>query len=165
MLPCDFSGRVPPDYGEVEAALARIAKESHRVGEVFDSIRVLFQQDEPANEPIDANEVTRETLQSLRGELESHGVTLRTELADGLPLIQGHKSQLQQVIVNLVHNSIEAMDTVTERSRVLLVKTDRHDSTAVIVVVEDRVRELRRRDWMESSRRSLRPGRSEWGLA
>ena len=132
-----FFRRVPPDYGEVEAALARIAKESHRVGEVFDSIRVLFQQDEPANEPIDANEVTRETLQSLRGELESHGVTLRTELADGLPLIQGHKSQLQQVIVNLVHNSIEAMDTVTERSRVLLVKTDRHDSTAVIVVVED----------------------------
>jgi C4-dicarboxylate-specific signal transduction histidine kinase len=73
----------------------------------------------------------------LRGELESHGVTLRTKLADGLPLIQGHKSQLQQVIVNLVHNSIEAMDTVTERSRVLLVKTDRHDSNAVIVVVED----------------------------
>jgi hypothetical protein len=50
--------------------LGRIAKESHRVGEVFDSIRVLFQQDEPTNEPIDANEVARETLQSLRGEHE-----------------------------------------------------------------------------------------------
>jgi light-regulated signal transduction histidine kinase (bacteriophytochrome) len=76
-------------------------------------------------------------LQSLRRELEGHGVTLRTELADGLPFTQGHKSQLQQVIVNLVHNSIEAMDTVSERSRVLLVKTDRHDSNAVIVVAED----------------------------
>jgi C4-dicarboxylate-specific signal transduction histidine kinase len=128
-----FFRRVPPDHGEVEAALGRIAKESHRVGEVFDSIRVLFQP----NEPIDANEVARETLQSLRGELEGHGVTLRTELADGLPFTQGHKSQLQQVIVNLVHNSIEAMDTVSERSRVLLVKTDRHDSNAVIVVAED----------------------------
>jgi signal transduction histidine kinase len=132
-----FFRRVPPDYREVEAALARIGKESHRVGEVFDSIRVLFQQDEPIHEPIDANEVARETLQSLRGELEGHGVTLRTELADGLPLIQGHKNQLQQVIVNLVHNSIEAMDTVLGRSRVLLVKTDRRDSNTVIVVVED----------------------------
>ena len=68
--------------------------------------------------------------------LRATGLLLH-ELADGLPLIQGHKNQLQQVIVNLVHNSIEAMATLTERSRVLLVKTDRHDSNAVIVVVED----------------------------
>jgi PAS domain S-box-containing protein len=132
-----FFRRSPPDYGEVEAALGRIAKESHRVGEVFDSIRVLFQQDEPITEPIDANEVTLETLQSLRGELEGRGVTLRTELADGLPLIQGHRSQLQQVIVNLVHNSIEAMATLADRSCLLLVKTDRHNDEAVTVVVED----------------------------
>ena len=70
-----FFRRSPPDYGEVEAALARIAKESHRVGEVFQSIRILFQQDEQTKEPLDANEVTRETLQSLRGELEDHGIT------------------------------------------------------------------------------------------
>ena len=70
----DFSAGAP-DYGEVEAALARIAKESHRVGEVFESIRILFQQDEKTKEPLDANEVTLETLQSLRGELEDHGVT------------------------------------------------------------------------------------------
>jgi C4-dicarboxylate-specific signal transduction histidine kinase len=132
-----FFRRVPPDHGEVEAALGRIAKESHRVGEVFDSIRVLFQQDEPTNEPIDANEVARETLQSLRGELEGHGVTLRTELADGLPFTQGHKSQLQQVIVNSVHNSLEAMATLADRSRLLLVKTDRHVSDAIMLVVED----------------------------
>ena len=125
----------PPDYGEVGAALGRIAKESHRVGEVFDSIRVLFQQDELTTELINANEVTRETLQSLRSELE--GVTLRTELADGLPLIQGHTSQLQQVIVNLVHNSIEAMGAVSDRSPVLLVKTGRHASDAVMIIVED----------------------------
>ena len=64
-----FFRRSPPDYGEVEAVLARIAKESHRVGEVFESIRILFQQDDQTKEPLDANEVTRETLQSLRGEL------------------------------------------------------------------------------------------------
>jgi len=117
--------------------LARIAKESHRVGEVFESIRILFQRDEQTKEPLDANEVTRETLQSLRGELEDHGVTTHTELAAGLPLVQGHKSQLQQVIVNLIHNSIEAMATLAGRNRLLRVKTDRHGSDAVIIVVED----------------------------
>jgi PAS domain S-box-containing protein len=132
-----FFRRSPPDYEEVEAALARIAKESHRVGEVFESIRILFQRDEQTKEPLDANEVTRETLQSLRGELEDHGVTTHTELAAGLPLVQGHKSQLQQVIVNLIHNSIEAMATLAGRNRLLRVKTDRHGSDAVIIVVED----------------------------
>jgi PAS domain S-box-containing protein len=132
-----FFRRSPPDYKEVEAALARIAKESNRASEVFDSIRALFQQDEPTKEPIDVNEVARETLQSLRGELEGHGVVLSTEMADGLPLIQGHKSQLQQVVVNLVHNSIDAMDTLTNRGRMLLLKTGRHGSDAVVIVVED----------------------------
>jgi signal transduction histidine kinase len=59
------------------------------------------------------------------------------ELAAGLPLVQGHKSQLQQVIVNLVHNSIEAMDTLTDRRRLLRVKTDRHSGDEVILAVED----------------------------
>ena len=71
-----FFRRSPPDYNEIEAALARIAKESNRAGEVFDSIRALFQQDEPTKAPIDVNEIVRETLQSLRGELEEHGVVL-----------------------------------------------------------------------------------------
>ena len=132
-----FIKRSPPDYGEVESALARIAKESHRADEVFESIRVLFQQDEQTTNPLDANEVTREALQSLRGELESHGVTLLTELAAKLPLIEGHKSQLQQVVVNLVHNSIEAMGTLTEGVRLLRVQTDRHGDDSIIVAVED----------------------------
>jgi PAS domain S-box-containing protein len=132
-----FFKRSPPDYNEVESALARIAKESHRADEVFEGIRVLFQQDEQATNPLDANEVTREALQSLRGELETQRVTVRTELAAELPLIRGHKSQLQQVIVNLVHNSIEAMGTITEGDRLLRVQTDHHASDSVIVAVED----------------------------
>jgi PAS domain S-box-containing protein len=132
-----FFRRSPPDYKEVEAALARIAKESNRASEVFDGIRALFQRDEPTKAPIDVNEIVRETLQSLRGELEEHGVVLRTDMADGLPLIQGHKNQLQQVIVNLVHNSIEAMETLTNRGRMLSVKTGRRGSDAVVVFVED----------------------------
>ena len=121
----------------MKSALARIAEESTRADEVFESIRVLFQQDEQTTDPLDANEVTREALQSLRGELESHGLTLLTELAAKLPLIEGHKSQLQQVVVNLVHNSIEAMGTLTEGVRLLRVQTDRHGDDLIIVAVED----------------------------
>jgi PAS domain S-box-containing protein len=132
-----FFKRSPPDCGEVEAALTRITSESHRVSEVFESIRVLFQKAERTKELLDANEVTRGTLQSLRGELEDHDVTTHTEFAAELPLVQGHKSQLQQVIVNLVHNAIEAMDTIAGRNRMLRVKTDRHGSDAVVIAVED----------------------------
>jgi PAS domain S-box-containing protein len=112
-----FSEKTPPDYDEVRAALNRIIRDSLRASEVFDSIRALFQKTEQAREPIDVSEITREVLQSLRGELKDHGVETRTELAAELPSVQGHKSQLQQVLVNLVHNAIEAMDTTTDRSR------------------------------------------------
>jgi PAS domain S-box-containing protein len=132
-----FFDKMPPDYDEVPAALTRIASDSHRASEVFEGIRALFQKAEQAREPIDASEIAREALQSLRGELKDHSVTTNTELVSGLPFVQGHRSQLQQVIVNLVHNAIEAMDTTTDRSRVLRVKTERYGRDAVIVAVED----------------------------
>jgi PAS domain S-box-containing protein len=132
-----FSEKTPPDYDEVRAALNRIIRDSLRASEVFDSIRALFQKAEQAREPIDVSEITREVLQSLRGELKDHGVTAQTELASALPLIAGHKSQLQQVFVNLVHNAIEAMDTTTDRSRMLRVRTELHGRDAIIVAVED----------------------------
>jgi PAS domain S-box-containing protein len=132
-----FSEKTPPDYDEVRAALNRIIRDSLRASEVFDSIRALFQKAEQAREPIDVSEITREVLQSLRGELKDHGVETRTELAAELPPVRGHKSQLQQVLVNLVHNAVEAMDTTTDRSRVLRLKTELHGSDAIIVAVED----------------------------
>jgi signal transduction histidine kinase len=76
-------------------------------------------------------------LQSSREELAEHHVTTRTELASELPLISGHKRQLQQVISNLVQNAIEAMDYTTNRDRVLRVRTARHNRDAIIVAVED----------------------------
>jgi PAS domain S-box-containing protein len=129
--------KTPPDYDEVRAALNRAINDSRRVSEVFDSIRALFRKADQAREQIDLCEITLEVLQSLRGELKDHGVTAHTELASGLPLIPGHRSQLQQVFVNLVHNAIEAMDTTTDRSRMLRVRTELHDRDAIIVAVED----------------------------
>jgi len=132
-----FSKKTPPDYDEVWAALNRIVSDSHRVSAVFDTIRALFLKVDQARESIDVSELTLETLQLLSRELRDHGVSTHTELASEVPLIDGHRGQLQQVIINLVHNAIEAMDTVTDRSRVLRVRTEVHGDDAIMVVMED----------------------------
>lgn len=132
-----FLEKAPPDYDEIRAALNRIIGDCHRTSEVFDSIRALFRTVDHGKQPIDMNEITLGVLQSLRGELKDHGVTTRPELTSELPLIEGHRGQLQQVICNLVHNAIEAMDTTTDRSRVLWVRTELHGRDAIRVAVED----------------------------
>jgi PAS domain S-box-containing protein len=132
-----FLARVPADIDEVAANLDRIIKDSRRASEVFDSILALFRREDQERQPINVNEVALEVLQSSRGELEEHRVTTRTELASELPLISGHKRQLQQVISNLVQNAIEAMDNTTDRDRVLRVRTGFQNSDAIVVAVED----------------------------
>jgi PAS domain S-box-containing protein len=126
-----------PDYDEVRGALHRVINDSRRASEVFDSIRALFRKADQAREQIDVSEITLEILQSLQGELKDHGVTAHTELASGLPLVGGHRGQLQEVIANLVHNAIEAMETTTDQSRALRVRTTLRDPDAIIVAVED----------------------------
>jgi PAS domain S-box-containing protein len=132
-----FLAKVPPDTGEVAANLDRIISDCRRASEVFDSILILFRRSEQKQQPIDVNEIAFEVLQSSRGDLAAHGVTARTEFASELPLVAGHRTQLQQVISNLVQNAIEAMDSTSERDRVLRVKTSFDNRDAIIVAVED----------------------------
>jgi signal transduction histidine kinase len=132
-----FLGNSPPNLDDARASLTAIIRDAHRASEVFDGIRALFRKVDQRRQPIDLNEITLEVLQSLRGELKQHGVMTRTQLTPELPLIDGDKSQLQQVVFNLVRNALEAMDTATERSRMLGVKTQLHDSDAVVVAVDD----------------------------
>jgi PAS domain S-box-containing protein len=132
-----FLGKMPPDTGEVAANLDRIINDCRRASEVFDSILILFRRNDQKQQPIDVNEIAFEVLQSSRGELAALGVTARTEFAPGLPLVAGHRTQLQQVISNLVQNAIEAMGSISERDRVLRVKTRLHSRDAIIVAVED----------------------------
>jgi len=91
--------------------------DNHRANEVFEGSRGLFRRVGQERRPVDLNEITIEVLQSLRGELKEHGVTTRTELTPELPAVDGNKTQLQQVIFNLVRNALKAMDTTTDRSR------------------------------------------------
>jgi signal transduction histidine kinase len=103
---------------------------------VFDAIRALFQKGHEGRERIDLNEIIVEVLQSLRRELKDHEIETRPELAE-LPPIDGHKGQLREVIFNLVRNAVEAMDTTTDRSRVLRVSTELRGPDAIAVTVED----------------------------
>jgi signal transduction histidine kinase len=132
-----FLEKTPPDYDEVRAALKGVVRDSHRASEVFDGIRALFQKADQTREPIDMSEITREALQSLRGELQEHEIITHTELASGLPPVDGHRSQLQEVVVNLVHNAVEAMDTMKDRNRVLRVTAELGGRDEIIVAVED----------------------------
>jgi PAS domain S-box-containing protein len=132
-----FLARAPAEIDEVASNLDRIIKDSRRASEVFDSILALFRREDQERQPIDVNKIALEVLQSSLAELAEHRVTTRTELASELPLISGHRRQLQQVVSNLVHNAIEAMDNTTGRERVLRVKTGLHNRDAIIVAVED----------------------------
>ena len=132
-----FLARVPADIDEATSNLNRIINDCRRASEVFDSILTLFRREDQEQQAIDVNEIAREVLQSSRAELVERRVTTRTELASELPLIYGHRRQLQQVISNLVQNAIEAMDNTTDRGRLLRVRTGLRNRDAIIVAVED----------------------------
>jgi signal transduction histidine kinase len=132
-----FLNNVPPNYNAIQTALHRIIGDCHRTSEVFESIRALFRSVDQEKQPIDVNEIILGVLKSLNGELKDHGVTTRPELTSELPLVEGHRGQLQEVIFNLVQNALEALDTTTNRSRVLRVRTELHGRHKIRVAVED----------------------------
>jgi signal transduction histidine kinase len=117
--------------------LGRIIGESHRTSEVFESIRALFRKADEQRQPIDVNEIIRAALQSSAAELKDRGVAVRTELMTELPHVVGHTGQLQEVVLNLTHNALEAMATTTDKNRLLKVRSALHGRNAIAVEVED----------------------------
>jgi PAS domain S-box-containing protein len=132
-----FLERVPLDLDRVRAILNQMMDDCHRVSEVFETIRALFQRVEQKREPTFVNDIVLDVLQSMREELKDHRVTTETELAPELQRVDGHRNQLRQVIFNLIHNAVESMDHTIDRSRVLRVITRSHGQDAIIVTVED----------------------------
>jgi signal transduction histidine kinase len=128
--------RNPPDHDKLRAALNRIQSNSHRTSEVFDAMRALFRKGDQGREPIDLNEVIVEVLQSLRKELKDHEIETRSELTELSP-VDGHRGQLREAMLNLVRNAIEAMDTTSDRSRVMRVTTELRGPNAIAVTLED----------------------------
>jgi signal transduction histidine kinase len=132
-----FVAQTPPNLEEVRSTLNRIVRDSHRASQVFDNIRALFGRADQGQEPIDVNELVAGALQALRQELDDHGITTHAELRSKLPLVMGHRGQLQEVFINLVRNAIEAMDALKDDRRILQVRAERHSGNTVRVAVED----------------------------
>ena len=132
-----FLERTPRDIDEVRTILNGMIGDCHRVSEVFDTIRALFQKADLKREPVVVNEIVVDVLQSMREELKDHGITTESALAPELQRVDGHRSQLRQVILNLIHNAIESMDKTTDRNRVLRVTTKSNGRDEIIVEVED----------------------------
>ena len=102
-----------------------IIKDANRAGEVIQRVRGLVNKTVDQKVPLDINEVINEVITLLRHELASHRMSLRMELAPALGLVLGDRIQLQQVILNLVINGMEAMQPVTDRPRELAIRTQR----------------------------------------
>jgi C4-dicarboxylate-specific signal transduction histidine kinase len=130
-------GTQPPNLEEVRQALGCIVKDGNRAGDVIGRIRALIKKAPPRKDGLEINEAILEVLALTRGEVVKNGVSLQTQLAEGLPLIQGDRVQLQQAILNLIINAIEAMSGVGERSRELLIGTRKDASGGVLVAVQD----------------------------
>lgn len=131
-----FLDRMPPNIEEVRSALNRMVGNSHRISELFDSLRALFGKPGRGTELVDINETAIEALRYLRWQLRNHKIFTLTHLTSELPPIEGNKGQLQEVIVNLVQNAIEAMDEVQVERRVLQIKAE-PAIDRIVVTVED----------------------------
>jgi signal transduction histidine kinase len=133
----EFLEQTPPDLLQVKDALNDIVVDGHRTSDALDGIRTLFRNVNEQREPVDVNEISREVLHTMRGELDDGMVTAQTELASEIPLIRGNRNQIQQAIFNLAHNAVEAMVNTAGRSRVLRLITQRDDRNRIVVAVQD----------------------------
>ena len=127
----------PPHLDEVRQALGRIVRDGNRAGDVITRIRALIRKAPSKKDGLDINEAILEVTALTRGEAVKNGVSVQTQLADRLPLIQGDRVQLQQVVLNLIVNAVEAMSGVRDRPRDLLISTGRAEPDSVLVAVRD----------------------------
>jgi PAS domain S-box-containing protein len=127
----------PPDLEEVRQALAHIVQDGIRAGEVVGGIRDLVKKAPPREDRLEINPAIREVIELTRGETVKNGVSVQTELADGLPLILGDRVQLQQVMLNLIINAVEAIGAASEGPRELLISSGKAGTDDVHVAVRD----------------------------
>ncbi|HET7545985.1 MAG TPA: ATP-binding protein [Polyangiaceae bacterium] len=126
-----------PNLDAVREVMRRLVRDSRRAGEVIQGLRALFSSREFAPEPLDLNEAAREVIALSSNDLQRNRVILQSELADALPLVKGDRIQLQQVIVNLLRNAIDAMAGVHVRPRQLLIKTAKDAEDRVRLSIRD----------------------------
>jgi PAS domain S-box-containing protein len=131
-----FLSAEPPNFREVDDALSLIVKEGNRAGEVVGRVRALIKKAPARKDAVAINDAILEVIALTRTEAANNSVSVRTQLAEGLPRVQGDRVQLQQVLLNLIINAIEAMRDVGEEERELLIST-RNEPDGVSVEVRD----------------------------
>jgi PAS domain S-box-containing protein len=127
----------PPNVDGARETARRTIRDGNRASEVITRLRALYGKKAPSTESVDLNEATREVIALSLSELQRNRVILRPELADDLPPVKGDRVQLQQVILNLIRNGSDAMSSVDDRPRQLLIRTERDEGDGVSLTVQD----------------------------
>ena len=127
----------PPNVDGARETAQRTIRDGRRASDVITRLRALFTKRDAVTELVDLNEATLEVIALSQSELERNRVITRTELADQLPPVTGDRVQLQEVILNLVRNASDAMSTVEDRPRQLLIMTEPDEADQVRLSVQD----------------------------
>jgi PAS domain S-box-containing protein len=126
-----------PNLVETREAMRAIIRDGNRAADVVSRMRGLFKKARPAKEPLDINEAIEEVVLLTRGEARRNKAALRMELAANLPSVMADRVQIQQVILNLILNGIQAMRAVEDRERIMVVRTQRGEDDQIRVAVQD----------------------------
>jgi C4-dicarboxylate-specific signal transduction histidine kinase len=126
----------PPNLEEGRAALVVAIREANRASDVIGRIRALLRNTPPPMRRVDLREVIMEVLSIARAELQGHGITVRTELSSDFPGVLGDRIQLQQLLLNLIMNAIDAMSGIADRPRIILIRAAPHGDD-VLTEVQD----------------------------
>jgi len=129
--------RQPPNLEEVRQTLARVVRDANRASDVIGRIRELIKKAPPRKDAVDINEAVHDVIELTRSEARNNIVLVQSDLTDGLPLIEGDRVQLQQVMLNLMVNAMQAMGTVAAGARDLLISTAQAEPSSVLVTVKD----------------------------
>ena len=132
-----FLFRNPPDLDKARKAIESVVNNIDRSGEIIARIRAHIKNAPPRDDRLDINEVIREVVEFTRGEVVKNGVSVQMQLAEGLPLNQGDRVQLQQVVLNLVLNAVEAMNSVDDAPRALSISAKLWEADEILVAVRD----------------------------
>jgi PAS domain S-box-containing protein len=127
----------PADLEKARQAFNRIFANGNRVSEIIDRMRALFKKAPLRKEEMDINGAILEVIALTRGEVVKNGISVQSHLEEGLPLIQGDRVQLQQVILNLIINAVEGLSSVSGGARGLVITTGKGEPAGVLVVVQD----------------------------
>ena len=127
----------PPNFDEAKRAAALLVEDTHRASHILAQVRALTKGSNSEKGPVDINETILATVALIDGEIQRSEVSVQTQLSNELPLVDGDRVQLQQVILNLILNAIEALNLVAAGPRVLVISSANSDSNGVLISVQD----------------------------